>query len=747
MTDNLFLDPFADVGRHGSECDLPHWQQDAALVFVTWRLADALPQAVLDELEEKKAAWLKAHAPQPGAGTPSSPSSGSRGALAPEPSASPRGASASRVETGAEAPPLLKETLRELTPEVRADFYRQLSTCEEAHLDAGHGSCLLRDPQLARHVEATLLHDDGARYALLAYAIMPNHVHVLASLKDNVSLEKTVQSWKSVSAHAINHAAARSEALWQANYWDRLIRNREHYEHVRDYILKNPTRAHLSEGTFIVRELRTVSDSGELIRVGGEGAPAPARAPTHGGEGAPAPKTARAASGSGDTPVPGAATRDTTAREGSHALAREQGCPHPCELATPTAYSLQPTASLSIPTPCFVVDAAALARNLAVLAEVKRRTGCRVLLALKAFSMFSVFPRMRRVLDGCCASSVHEARLGREAFGGEVHAFAAAFSEADLRELVGLADHVTLNSFAQLRLFQRVLQSDIHNPHSLISNRHSPLSLGLRINPEHSEGHTEIYDPCARGSRLGVRRATFDGECLDGLTGLHCHNLCEQGSEPFARTVAAIEERFGDLLPRLAWFNFGGGHHITRADYNLDLLCDTLNAFRQRHPNIETLYLEPGEACALNAGTLVATVLDVVENEMPIAILDASCACHMPDVMEMPYRPRVFRDAAWAGEAAPGPGADRGEDPGVKRHTVRLAGATCLAGDIIGDWSFDAPLRPGDRVVFEDMAHYTMVKTNTFNGIRLPHIALREEDGSLRVVRSFGYDDFKSRLS
>ncbi|HRR34149.1 MAG TPA: carboxynorspermidine decarboxylase [Kiritimatiellia bacterium] len=390
----------------------------------------------------------------------------------------------------------------------------------------------------------------------------------------------------------------------------------------------------------------------------------------------------------------------------------------------------------SHPTPAFVVDIAAIERNLAILAEVKRRSGCRILLALKAFSMFSVFPRMRHVLDGCCASSVHEARLGRETFGGEVHAFAAAFSEDDMREIAVLADHVTLNSFAQFRLFQRVAAECGRDA-----------TCGLRINPEHSEGAAEIYDPCAPCSRLGIRRAAFAGESLQGVTGLHAHTLCEQDAAPFARTLAAIEQRFGDLLPRLTWINFGGGHHITRPGYDLDLLCDTLNAFRARHPNIETLYLEPGEACALNAGTLVATVLDVVENGMPIAILDASCACHMPDVMEMPYRPRVFRDSDWQGQAEPGPAADRGCDPGVKAHTVRLAGATCLAGDIIGDWSFDTPLRPGDRVIFEDMAHYTMVKTNTFNGIRLPSIMQREPDGTLRTVRAFGYQDFKNRLA
>jgi len=390
----------------------------------------------------------------------------------------------------------------------------------------------------------------------------------------------------------------------------------------------------------------------------------------------------------------------------------------------------------SLPTPVFVVDAAALERNLAILGEVKQRTGCRILLALKAFSMFSAFPLLRRTLDGCCASSLHEARLGREQFGGEVHAFAAAFSEDDMRGIAGLADHVTLNSFAQWRLFQRVL-----------AETGARVTCGLRINPEHSEGTTELYDPCAPNSRLGVRRAAFSGEPLTGITGFHSHTLCEQDSAPFARTLAAIESRFGDLLPRLQWMNFGGGHHITRPGYDLGLLCGTLNAFRPPPPNITTLYLEPGEACALNAGTLAATVLDVVENGMPIAILDASCACHMPDVLEMPYRPRVFRDAAWNGEAAPAPHADCGAEPGEKAYTVRLAGATCLAGDIIGDWSFDTPLKTGDRVVFEDMAHYTMVKTNTFNGIRLPHIALRESGGTVRMIRSFGYDDFKTRLS
>ena len=386
-----------------------------------------------------------------------------------------------------------------------------------------------------------------------------------------------------------------------------------------------------------------------------------------------------------------------------------------------------------IPTPSFIVDCSAIERNMSVLADVKQRTGCKILLALKAFSTFSLFPTMRKTLDGCCASSVDEARLGREEFGGEIHAFAAAFSESEMRELVKHIGHITLNSFAQLEMFRRI-------------EKPRDITVGLRINPEHSEGHTEIYDPCARKSRLGIRRASFTGQSLEGVTGFHCHNLCEQNAEPFARTVEAIEEKFGDLLQQMSWMNFGGGHHITREDYNVDLLCDTLQAFRARHSNITTLYLEPGEACALNAGTLVATVLDVVENEVPIAVLDASCACHTPDVMEMPYRPRIFRDEQWNGEANPSVHADCGGEAGEKPYTVRLAGASCLAGDVFGDWSFNTPVKTGDRIIFEDMAHYTMVKTNTFNGIRLPTIALRGQDRQVRIVKAFGYEDFKSRL-
>jgi len=388
----------------------------------------------------------------------------------------------------------------------------------------------------------------------------------------------------------------------------------------------------------------------------------------------------------------------------------------------------------TLPTPAFVVDAAAIDRNVAVLAEVKARTGCRVLLALKAFSMVAAFDRVRARLDGTCASSLHEARLGREAFGGEVHAFAAAFSDADFRALLPLIDHVTFNSFAQWRRFRPLLEAAAR-----------PVAAGLRINPEHSEGHTALYDPCAPRSRLGIRREAFSGEALDGLSGLHFHCLCEQNADVLERTLATVERRFGDLIPRFEWMNFGGGHHITRADYDVPRLCRILTDFRTRHGGMP-VYLEPGEAVALNAGVLVATVLDVVVNEIPIAILDTSCTCHMPDVLEMPYRPRVYRGDAWDGSAIAPADADFGGEAGEKGFTVRLAGPSCLAGDCIGDYSFARPLRPGDRLVFEDMAHYTMVKTTTFNGINLPSIVLRQPDGALTLIRRFGYDDFKSRL-
>lgn len=388
-------------------------------------------------------------------------------------------------------------------------------------------------------------------------------------------------------------------------------------------------------------------------------------------------------------------------------------------------------------TPAFVIDLQKLTRNAAILAEIKAHTGCKILLALKAFSTYQAFAPLQAVLDGTCASSVHEARLGLEHFGGETHAFAAAFSLHEMRQLLDLGvQHYTFNSFAQYRAFR-----------SLAEARGAMPTCGLRINPEHSEGDHPIYDPCSPHSRLGIRRSDFAGQSLAGITGLHCHNLCEQGAEPFVRTLAAIEEKFGDLLPQMTWINFGGGHHITRSDYNRELLCATLQNFHRRHPHL-TCYLEPGEACALNAGTLVTTVLDLVDNAGPIAILDASCACHTPDVMEMPYRPRIFREATWSGASEPSATAEQAQEPGTEGYpyVYRLGGPSCLAGDVFGDYAFATPLQVGDRLLFEDMAHYTMVKTNTFNGIRLPDIVLRHAPGDFECVKTFDYDDFISRL-
>ncbi len=372
-----------------------------------------------------------------------------------------------------------------------------------------------------------------------------------------------------------------------------------------------------------------------------------------------------------------------------------------------------------VATPCYVVDLAALERNLAVLETVRRRTGCKILLALKAFAMWNVFPRLRRVLDGTCASSPHEARLGREAFGGLVSVFGAAYSDADIAELVGLADHIIFNSFGQWRRFR-----------AAVAVAPRAVECGLRINPEYSEVDNALYNPCAPFSRLGIVRANFAGESLDGIVGLHFHTLCEQGADALEHTLAAVERRFGDLIPGLKWVNFGGGHHITRPGYDVDRLCRLVGAFHERY-GVEVI-LEPGEAVALNAGALVATVLDIVRNEMDIAILDTSAAAHMPDVLEMPYRPGVVG----AGE------------PGAFPHTYRLAGLSCLAGDVIGDYAFPCPLRVGDRVAFLDMAHYTMVKNTTFNGVRLPSIALYEpETDTIDVVRTFGYCDYRDRLS
>jgi carboxynorspermidine decarboxylase len=399
----------------------------------------------------------------------------------------------------------------------------------------------------------------------------------------------------------------------------------------------------------------------------------------------------------------------------------------------PPAPAVRPWSALplaSLPSPCFIVDEARLLANLSLLRHVQSRTGAKILLALKGFAMFSVFPLLRAALSGTCASSPHEARLGREEFGGLVSAFAAGYSEADIREILPLSDHVVFNSFAQFRRFSPAVAE------ARASGRR--IDCGLRINPEHSEGATALYNPCSPGSRLGVRPAAFAREAaggsLAGISGLHCHTLCEQDADAFARTTDVVEKHFGPYLHDMDWYNCGGGHHITRPGYNLDLLCDRLIALRDTYRL--QLFLEPGEAVALNAGVLKATVLDVVEADMPVAILDASAAAHMPDVLEMPYRPNLTApDGSLAGL------------PGERRWTARLAGKSCLAGDVVGEYSFDAPLETGDVVLFMDMAHYSMVKTTTFNGLQLPSIARITPEGEPVLVKHFGYDNFRCRLS
>ena len=376
-----------------------------------------------------------------------------------------------------------------------------------------------------------------------------------------------------------------------------------------------------------------------------------------------------------------------------------------------------------VATPAFVVDEGLLRDNLAILARVKEATGCKILLALKCFALFSVFPLLRQTLDGVCCSSPHEARLGREEFGREVHSFAAAYSKSDIEQLAQTSDHLVFNSFGQWQRFRGLAEQT-----AKAAGR--TLEFGLRINPEHSEGAVPIYDPCAPGSRLGIRRADFRAELLEGISGLHWHNLCEQDADCLERTVAAVERNFADIIPKMAYVNFGGGHHITREGYNLDLLITIINRFQERWG--AHVYLEPGAAVALNCGYLVATVLDVVQADLPVAIIDASVPAHMPDVLEMPYRPHIVGSG----------------EPGEKAWTCRIGGLSCLAGDVAGEYSFAAPLIPGDTVVFTDMAIYTMVKTNTFNGVQLPSIMLyRPETDELSLVRRFGYEDFKNRLS
>ncbi len=373
------------------------------------------------------------------------------------------------------------------------------------------------------------------------------------------------------------------------------------------------------------------------------------------------------------------------------------------------------SAIFSVPTPCYVIDEKKLIDNLKILKSVAEQANCKILLAQKAFSAYSLYPLIGEYLSGTTASGLYEAKLGAEEMGGETHVFSAAYRDDQIDEIIDICDHIIFNSFSQ---WERYREKAIK----------SGKSFGIRVNPEFQTGSHEIYDPCAPFSRMGVTIDNFRADLLDGIEGLHFHTLCEQNSDDFVSTLKAFEEKFGRYISQMKWINFGGGHHITRDDYDTKLLINAIISFKERY-DVE-VYLEPGEAVALNAGYLVTTVLDIVNNGKEIAILDTSAACHMPDVIEMPYRPPLYMS---------------GEE-GVKNYSYRLAGPTCLTGDIIGDYSFDKMLEVGDRLVFLDMAIYSMVKNNTFNGMPLPSIAVLKESGEAEIIKEFGYSDFKDRL-
>ena len=376
-----------------------------------------------------------------------------------------------------------------------------------------------------------------------------------------------------------------------------------------------------------------------------------------------------------------------------------------------------------LPTPCYVIDEGKLEDNLKILHDVEEKTGAKILLAQKCFSAFYEYPLIRKYISGTTASGLYEAKLGYEEMHKENHVFSPAYRQQDMEEILNICDHVIFNSKNQLLKYK-----DLVDKVNQSGNR--KVSIGLRINPECStQTDHAIYDPCAPGSRMGIRLSDFDDELADMVDGLHFHTLCEQNSDDLETTLKAVEEKFGKYLHKMKWLNMGGGHHITRDDYDVERLVRLVNHMKETYDL--QIYLEPGEAVALNAGYLVTEVLDIVDNEIKTLVLDASASCHMPDVLEMPYRPPL-KDSGEAGE---------------KNYTYRLSSNTCLAGDVIGDYSFDKEIKIGDKLYFEDMAIYSMVKNNTFNGIPLPAIAAMDKEGNCRIIKEFGYEDFKGRLS
>ena len=372
-----------------------------------------------------------------------------------------------------------------------------------------------------------------------------------------------------------------------------------------------------------------------------------------------------------------------------------------------------------LPSPCYLVDERLLEKNLKILDCVQKESGAKIILATKAFSMFSTFPLIGKYLNGVTSSSLFEARLGYEEMGKEVHIFSPAYRMDEFNEIMKYSDHIIFNSFNQWKLYRDKVKN----------HKDKKIECGIRINPEYSEIETDIYNPCFENSRMGVTLENFEEDEFEGIDGLHFHTMCEQGADVLERTIKVVDEKFGKYIEKVKWINFGGGHHITREGYELEKLIDSILYIKNKY-NVD-VYLEPGEAIALNAGFLVSTVLDIMKNGMNIAILDTSSECHMPDVLAMPYRPYII---------------DSGM-PNEYEYTYRFGGATCLAGDIIGDYSFKEPLKIGDKLIFCDMAIYSMVKNNTFNGVNLPAIVKYSEENGLEVIKKFGYEDFKNRLS
>ncbi len=373
-------------------------------------------------------------------------------------------------------------------------------------------------------------------------------------------------------------------------------------------------------------------------------------------------------------------------------------------------------------TPYWLLEEKLLENNLKILADIKKQTGVKILLALKGYALWQSFPMVSKYLDGCCASGLHEAKLSDEKFKRETHTYSPAFKEEDIKEIATISNHLVFNSPAQLRAFS-----------DLAKGYNSDLSIGLRVNPEYSESPVELYNPCGLYSRLGTTKINFDKLLkseIEKIDGLHFHALCEQNSSALESVLLAFKDKFKDTLPQIKWVNFGGGHHITKKGYDIPKLIDLIKKFQAKYPHLQ-IYLELGEAVGWETGTLVTTVLDIVHNGIDIAIVDSSAEAQMPDTIIMPYRAEVR-------------GADKA---GKKAYTYRLAGNTCLAGDIMGDYSFDKPLKIGDRIIFEDQIHYTMVKATTFNGVPLPSIAIKRLDGRVEVVKEFGYEDFRDRLS